>query len=70
MHLTQPERVKNILQNEVLSDFVFVLKMIKKSTENDRIQNDYSCHLSEKISTSLQGSALSEFQKLETRLTT
>ena len=31
---------------------------------------DYNCHLSEKVSASLQGSALSEFPKLETRLTT
>ena len=35
MYLTQPERAKNILQNEVPSDFVFILKIIKKSTEND-----------------------------------
>ena len=37
MYLTQPERAKNILQNEVPPDFVFILKMMhdKKSTEND-----------------------------------
>ena len=73
MYLTQPERAKNILQNEVPSDFVFILKIIKnpqKMTVTGRIENDYSCHLSEKVSTSLQGSALSEFWKLETRLTT
>ena len=35
MYLTQPERAKNILQNEVTSHFVFILKMTKKSTEND-----------------------------------
>ena len=27
MYLTQPERAKNILQNEVPSDFAFILKM-------------------------------------------
>ena len=27
VYLTQPERAKNILQNEVASDFVFILKM-------------------------------------------
>ena len=29
MYLTRPERAKNILQNDVASDFVFILKMTK-----------------------------------------
>ena len=93
MYLTQPEHAKNILQNEVLSDFVFIVKMRKnlwKMTVIGRIRtcenilltrcrasptryhqpNDYSCHLSEKVSTSLQSSALSGFRKLKRRLTT
>ena len=35
MYPTQPERAKNILQNEVPSDFVSYLENDKKSTEND-----------------------------------
>ena len=35
MYLTQPESAKNILQNEMPSDFVFYLENDKKSTEND-----------------------------------
>ena len=67
MHLTQPERAARI---KVLSDLVFILKIIKNPQKNDRIENNYSFHLSEKVSTSLQGSALLEFRKLETRLIT
>ena len=39
IYLIRPKRAKNILQNEVASDFVFILKM-RKNPRNFCSQND------------------------------
>ena len=68
MYLTQPERGKNILQNEVPSDFVFILKIIKnpqKMTVTGRNRERLQLPSFRESLNLVAG-----FWKLETRLTT